>query len=109
MRYEEFHRSKVKQLLVWSDSYCLDSERSYFETLGLNGRELEDRSKKRFYQESVERFLRFNLVPREIFNDLAVTTPSTLSSAFVARRYASRIAGISVGTASHKAVGKKTE
>ncbi|MBZ5701008.1 MAG: hypothetical protein LAN84_04105 [Acidobacteriia bacterium] len=108
-RHKELRRLAGVELLAWSESQTIDSIRSQLEALGCHGRELNILTQSRFHQGQVDRFRPFNLVPREIFLDLAKTTPGPLTPAFVARHYACRIARISEGTASHKAVGKTTD
>jgi hypothetical protein len=93
---EEKRRQAIDGLIQWSES----------------ARKVRwsDIPQKRSLLEQVNEFAIYGLVPKEVFFDLALSKNSSrgfsLTPAQVARRYASRIAGISESTASHKDVRK---
>ncbi len=104
-RYRELRRSAVEELLKWSESHTRDLGRSRLEGMGCRGRELELLNESSFHLDRINKFRSFGLVTREIFFDLAQTSP-LLTPAAVARRYACKVVRHSESWASHKDVGK---
>jgi len=104
-RHGDMRRSAVEELLKWSESNTKDSVRSRLEPLGCGGREFDLLMEGNFQLERVNRFRPFGLVTREIFFDLAKTTP-LLTPAAVARSYACKIVRVSESWASHRGVRK---
>ena len=105
---QRVHRADREALLGWSDSHTKGSVRTRLEGLGFHEAELDKQIERTFHFERVERFAPRGLVTREIFFDLAQTTPP-LGPAFVARRYACKIGGISESAVSHRSLRNKIE
>jgi hypothetical protein len=105
-RDEKSSRVIIQELLAWSEKYTEASVRSDLISRGYRGKKLQSMTRSEFHFENVDRFSRWSLVSREIFRDLAQTSPALLTPAAVARRYSCWIAGVSESWASRKTMRK---
>jgi hypothetical protein len=96
----------VQELCDWTERHTEASVRAGYSRCGFKGKKLEWRTRREFHFENVDRFSRFGLVSRKIFDDLAQRQPALWTPAVVARRYACWIADIPESWARRKTMRK---
>lgn len=106
------YRSRHGQQVVQeAESHTRESVRSHLASLGCSGKDLQSLTEGNFTLEGVQELGTFGLVPQDIFFDLLHreglgTQRFSWTPAFLARRYACKIARVSESWASRKDVRK---